>query len=355
VAKVLFVITDLGLNGAARQLTLLAGHLPRERFEVHVCVLGLETLWTTTLRKSGVAVETLGWRRSFDLGPVLGLRRVMRSFRPDVVHVWGGTALRVLRASGGARGARTLLSAALPPADGPSWLDRWLLRGVDRVLALGEAEADRYHRLGMPRGRVALARPAVLPAESAGEAPVAIPPNTRVLLGVGPIEPHKGFRDAVWTLDILHYLYDNLHLVLAGVGSDLSQVRHFAHLLGVSRLMTLPREVPDLGPLWQRSEVVLIPSRSGGINAALEAMAAGRPVVATRLPGLAEVVVEGVTGYLVAPGSKPELARQTRLLLDDPERGRQFGAAGRQRVTELYTIEQLVRDCAKLYEDEKTS
>jgi glycosyltransferase involved in cell wall biosynthesis len=350
VVKVLCVITDLGYHGAARQLTLLASHLPRERYEVRVCVLGTETPWAIALDKDGVAVETLGWRRKFDLGPVLDLRRQILAFRPDVVHVWGGMALRMLRASGGARGARTLLSAALPMGKPPGWLDRWLLRGVDRVLAGGEPQADYYRRVGVPAARIAVVRPAVLPATTMDDNSVSLPTEARVLLGVGPIESHKGFRDAVWTLDILHYLYANVHLVLAGVGSELSNIRQFGYLLGVGKLMTLPRMVPDLGPLYQRAEVVLVPSRTGGVNAALEAMAAGRPVVASRLPELAEVVVEGVTGYLVAPGSKPELARQTRLLLDDPELARLFGTAGRQRAAELFTVESLVDHCGRLYE-----
>ena len=83
--------------------------------------------------------------------------------------------------------------------------------------------------------------------------------------------------------------------------------------------------------------------RGGGVGAALEAMAAGRPVVASRLADLAEIVVDGETGFLVEPNNKAALARQTRLLLDDPQRRRRMGEAGRQRVAEHFRVDRTRR------------
>ena len=81
-------------------------------------------------------------------------------------------------------------------------------------------------------------------------------------------------------------------------------------------------------------------------------MAAGKPVIATRLPALAEIVADGEVGCLVPPGDKTELARQTRFLLNDPDRRRAYGEAGRRRAAEHFSVEQLVRRCAELYEGE---
>jgi glycosyltransferase involved in cell wall biosynthesis len=145
-------------------------------------------------------------------------------------------------------------------------------------------------------------------------------------------------------------LYQNLHLILAGGGSDRGRVGDFARSIGVGRQIHLTGPRPDLGPLLARAEVVWVPSlRRGGVGAALEAMAAGRPVVASRVPGLNEVVCDGETGYLVPPGDKPALARQTRLLLDDPDRRAGFGAAAR-RAAGLFGPAQLVRAAIPLYQ-----
>jgi len=355
VPSVLFIIRDLDYGGTARQLCLLAEHLPRPLFTVRVCVLGRSAPWVEMLRKAGLAVEVLGWHRPFDVAPVLALRRLVRDLRADVIHVWGQVALRALMATGGPDRARLLLSAALTPGHAAGRLDRWLWRKAERIVALGDSEAERYRRLGVPPEQLRVIWPAVsvTPSDNppgAHDPGLALSPELRLLLTLGPFAAHKGQRDAAWALDILHYLYDNLHLVLAGTGPELARVRHFTHFLGVARHVHFPGACADVGPLLRRAELVWVPCRSGGgVNAALEAMAAGKPVVASRLPGLAEIVVEGVTGFLVEPGDKAELARQTRLLLDNPERGRQIGAAGRQRVAEHFTVERLVERCARLY------
>jgi glycosyltransferase involved in cell wall biosynthesis len=172
-----------------------------------------------------------------------------------------------------------------------------------------------------------------------------------LLLGIGPIEPRKGFRDAVWALDILHYLYDDLRLVLAGDGSDRPRLEEFARAIEVDKRVVMLGRRPDLAPWLHRAELVWIPSRTGGgVCAALEAMAAGRPVIATRLPDLAEIVADGVAGCLVPPGDKTELARQTRFLLNDSDRRIAYGEAGRRRAAEHFSVEALVGRCAKLYE-----
>jgi glycosyltransferase involved in cell wall biosynthesis len=103
-------------------------------------------------------------------------------------------------------------------------------------------------------------------------------------------------------------------------------------------------------PLLSQAEVVWVPSHApAGINAALEAMAVSRPVVASRLPELAEVVSDGETGLLFPSGDKAALARQTRVLLDDPDRRRRMGEAGRERVETFFTMEQLVRCYGAVY------
>ena len=72
-------------------------------------------------------------------------------------------------------------------------------------------------------------------------------------------------------------------------------------------------------------------------------------MVASRWPGLAEVIADGETGVLVAPGDKAALARETRALLDDPERRRRLGEAGRRRATERFGAEAMVRNHESLY------
>jgi glycosyltransferase involved in cell wall biosynthesis len=127
-------------------------------------------------------------------------------------------------------------------------------------------------------------------------------------------------------------------------------LRDFALAVRAEQQVHLLGAVEDVRPVLRRADVVWVPSRrDGGWNVALEAMALGRPVVAARLPGLAELVGEGETGALVAPGDKIGLARQTRLLLDDADRRRRCGEAGRERVRERFAVAGFVRRYLDLY------
>ncbi len=348
--KVLLVVPSLAYGGAARQARLLAAGLPREGLDVRVCALGCRAPWADELAAAGVAVDVLGWRRPFDVLPLAALRRLLRAYRPDVVHAWGPAALRAVAAFRAS--ARLLVSAALPPGGAPAALDRWLLRRADGVLASGLAQAQRYRRLGVAAQRLHVLRPGVTAAEPGpGATAPGLPPQARVVLGVGPLAPHKGFRDAIWGFDILRFLYDDLCLVLLGEGPARPALERFAGVAGIAPHVHFLGAVPSVGPWLERAEVVWVPSvRPGGVGAALEAMAAGRPVVASDLPELREVVADGETGLLFKPGDKAALARQTRTLLDDPGLGRRLAAGGREHARKHFPAAGMVRQAARLYE-----
>ena len=348
----LFVISRLEYSGAARQLMLLTSGLPRESFRVRVAVLGMESPWSEALRAAGVEIEMLGRKRPFDVLPFLALRRLLRSMRPDVVHVWGATALRAVVLSGSRAAKHLLVSAVLPPVRAPGKLDHLLLRRLGGVIAFGATEAQRYRRLGVPDAHITVVAPAMKVPTTVTE-PASLPGvavGERVLLGLGPIERHKGFREAVWAFDILRHLYDDVHLVLVGEGSDRPRVERFAHQLGASDHVHFLGAAADLAPLLHRAEIVWVPSlHGGGVGAVLEGMAAERTVIASRCPDLAEIIVDGETGFLVEPNDKAALARQTRLLLDDATRRQRCGAAGGRRVAEHFSVARLVEACLPCY------
>jgi glycosyltransferase involved in cell wall biosynthesis len=356
VPKILFLTSNLDYSGASRLLTLLAPRLPRERFHPRVCVLQRPTPWGEQLRAAGVEVSFLGWARPIDLRPFLSLFAEVRDFAPDVLHVWGLEALRALSACGGRRKARLVVSAAVPAHRPPSLADRWLLRRADAVVAFGEAEAHRYEQAGVPRQRITVLPPAFDPELLANPGPSVsrwdgIPPEAPVLLAVGPILRHKGFREAVWATDLLGNLFPDLLLVLAGDGPDRGRIVRFARVFGTWKRVHFPGRVDDLAPLYRRAGVVWVPSlKSAGVCVALEGMAAGRPVVASRCPALEEVVVEGETGFLVEPGDAAALARKARLLLEDSDLRQRMGAQARRHVSAHYSVEQLVGGAGNLYE-----
>jgi glycosyltransferase involved in cell wall biosynthesis len=98
------------------------------------------------------------------------------------------------------------------------------------------------------------------------------------------------------------------------------------------------------------ADVVVLPSLIEGLPlAVLEAMACARPVIATRVNGTQEAVVDGTTGLLIAPHDDRALADAIVRLIDDPARARRMGIAGRQRVQRHYALEQFVSSIQTVY------
>ena len=106
----------------------------------------------------------------------------------------------------------------------------------------------------------------------------------------------------------------------------------------------------DLRPLFRQAGLLVLSSRTEALpNVVLEAMAAGLPVVATRVGGLPEVVRPGRTGWLVPPRDVPALAGAISHLLSDPETSQAFGRAGREQVVRDFSLANMVRSHEEIF------
>lgn len=327
----LHLLPSLDYSAAGRQVGLLAPIL-REQFDLHVAALGPDGPLAAPLRAAGVPVHALGagpsgWYR---------LARLVGDLGPTAVHAW---RLRPLRAAGAMRelGRGLFRLVASEPWRGgrPTRLDRRLLENADVATITSAADADALHRLDVPAARIRELPPAVAPPPP--DPPlldVPLPAGAKVVMCVGALTLPHGFRDAVWAADILRYPVPDLHLVVVGDGPDRGRLERFARGINPAggHAHFLPAR-PDAATLLARADIVWVPSQAEcGRQVLLEAMAAGRPVVATALPGLAALVADGQTGLLAPPGDPAELARRTRPLLDDPARAARLGAAAREAV-----------------------
>ena len=357
--KVLHLIPDLDYCGAGKQLVLLAKHLPRERFEIRVCALGPAGPLLDALRDAAVPVKVLNWTRLIDIRPYLTIRSLLKEFRPHLIHAWRQPAWRFACL---AAPSRPLLASALNlnNSDRPkvAGLDRWLARRSTRLFAASTSEADFCFAHGIPRRALLVANAAVESvAPNRQNRPsvrdsLALPANARVILCVGPLEVKKGFIDAIWAFDILKYLYGDLHLVIVGDGPDRWRLEQFVRTDEARVDVHFVGKAKDIGPFFELAEVVWVPSRiERGVNVVLEAMAAGRPVVASRLPAIEAVVGDDETGLLFLPGDKVALARQTRQLLDDQDRRRRLIRAAQQRAALCCNVQGFIETYAEAYDE----
>jgi glycosyltransferase involved in cell wall biosynthesis len=141
-------------------------------------------------------------------------------------------------------------------------------------------------------------------------------------------------------------------LCLVGDGPDRKQLEQRAHELGVVRDTLFLGYQEDVAPFYAAFDALVLPSGNEGTPvSAIEALAAGRPVVATRVGGVPDVVREGEDGFLVEAGATDELADRLARLARDPELRQRMGNAGRSRVVPRYAVDRLVDDVDRLYRE----
>lgn len=192
--------------------------------------------------------------------------------------------------------------------------------------------------LRSPAEREALRKSTRAEIGAPGEAPLA--------LAVGNLYPVKDHA----TLLRAALLRPGLHVAIAGRGAEEENLRALATELGIAARVHLLGLRDDV-PRWLAgADVFVQPSRSEGLPlAVLEAMAAALPVVATRVGGMHEAVVDGETGALVPPGEPMELARALAVVLDDPALGASRGAAGHARVRRLFSAPAMAAGYERVY------
>ena len=172
----------------------------------------------------------------------------------------------------------------------------------------------------------------------------------RMVLLVGRVVPHKGIEHLVEAAKELAYA----RVVIVGDGPFLPTVRRLAATFGVTDRVLFQGKVPfhDLPAYYAACDVFVLPSVSRleafGI-VALEAMATAKPVVVTDIPGVREVVTNGVEGLLAEPVNPPDLAAKIHALLGDPDLRAAMGARGRKKVESQFGIERITDAVEALY------
>jgi glycosyltransferase involved in cell wall biosynthesis len=232
---------------------------------------------------------------------------------------------------------------------------RLALRQATRVLANAATVASQVEREdGVPASRIAIVPNGLdLPRfdERARrlEAPAPLSPGPTVLTVARMTYPAKGHDDLLAAVPLVRREV-NARFVLVGDGPREVELRRLAEETGAAPGVTFLGRRTDVPALLARADLVCHPARMEGLpNAVMEAMAAGRPLVATSVGGTPELVKDGVHGLLVPPEDPPALAAAILELLRDPARARGMAAAARARIEASFTIEALVGRIDRLY------
>jgi len=358
--RVVHLVEALGLGGLERVVQSLARHARTRGLEVEVLCAVRGGLVAAEIEASGTRVRILGLT-GYRPRDVLRAARALGEMRPDVVHSHGHFAGVLGRAaawwSGIPIAVHHLHTMDTTLRDRHRRLERFLARLSHLVLCCSRAVADHArHVLGIPE-RLLLVVPNGIdppPAVDREEALARLGGPAPPVIGcIGSLAPHKGQSVLLRAVDHLRPDRPLPTLVFVGGGPERAALealaaerRRAAHVLFLG-------ERSDARCLVPAFDALVIPSigREGFGLAAIEAMDAGVPVVASRLGGLPEVVDDGRTGLLVPPGEPAALAAAVGSLLDRPELRRVMGAEGRRQVAERFRAETQAGRIEDLYEE----
>jgi glycosyltransferase involved in cell wall biosynthesis len=358
-----------GLAGRGYETTLVAGSLARgEESMAHVAESRNARIVTIPhLHREISPLE--------DARAIVRLARLIREERPQILHT------HTAKAGAVGRIAALLAGSARPPIVvhtfhghvlrgyfnplttlGFRTLERWLARVTTRLIAVSPEVRDDLVRLGVgSKEQFAVIRLGIELGERVG-ADEETRRETRRQLGVGPdafvvgwvgrMTAVKRTDDVVRAFRELLDRHVDAYLCLVGDGPDRPRLEKLAHELGIVKRCLFVGYQDDVAPYYEAIDALLLPSVNEGTPVSvIEALAAGRPAVATRVGGVPDVVRDGVDGHLVDVGDASTLGERLAELANDPHRREEMGEEGRARGVGRYAVSRLVEDIDALYRE----
>ena len=360
--RVLFLIPTLDRSGSEKQLSLLAAGLPRNEFDIRVVCLTRGGSYEKELQRAGIPVDILHKRMKLDPIVLWRLRQVISEFKPHIIHTWLTAANSYGRLVGcWMKIPVTIATERCVDRWKSPWhfpVDRWLSKKTDRLVVNSQGVAKFYRDHGVSGDRIQVIVNGIDPIKSQKydrkriREQIQLPEDACVIGYVGRLATQKRIRDLIWAADILKLVLPKVYLLIVGDGPQRHQLRQFARDCQILDRVKFFGHCEEVESLYSAMDVFWLGSEYEGMpNSVMEAMASGLPVVATNVPGVNELVIEGKTGYLIPVGDRAEMAQKTFRLFENPSLAQQFGNSGRLRMEQFFSTQDMIESHVSLYRE----
>lgn len=375
--RVLRVITRLNVGGPAINASLLTTRLEALGFET-LLVAGREGPAEGSILVLGRLAQdprpriiaSLGRSVSpaHDLRALVEVARIARAFRPDIVHTHLSKAGFVGRLAGRLAGSRILVHTfhgsvfqgyfAPPVARAYLWVERALGRVTTAIVAVTERQRRELIALGIAPAHKVVEIPLGLdldpflraPERHAARSVLGLPDEAPVVAFVGRLVPIKDVPTFLHAVAVLRRRLPDLIALVVGDGELRAQLRVLATELGLDTSCRFLGWRSDIEVVYAAADVVALSSRNEGSPVSLiEALASARPVVATAVGGVPDIVRDRENGLLVPPADPAALAAALEELLGEPARRERYGEVGREMARARFDASRLVADTERLY------
>lgn len=366
--RILHLIKTLYVGGAELHLLNLCRQLKRQGVEIAVAYLQDPIEWGSSplhsaFEQSGIRIVNLGADRLYDIRWISRLASLLKEERPDILHShlpradFAGFIGHLLRPS-------IPWVCSVHDIYSKSWSGKWtlpLFKSVwcqaDALMAISHAVKDWVaQEMCVPSEKVTVIHYGIEP-ERFARPNFALHENSAlnspmIIGSIGRLEWRKGHECLIRAMPTVLHHVPNVSLLIAGhdpwgYGRTLQALIDQLELNGRVRIVGFQNDVPSF---LQSINVFAFASRSEGFGqVVVEAMAAGRPVVASKIPPLTEIVVDGQTGLLAEPRDPEAFADAILWLLMHPQEASQMGKQGQERVRTKFSAERMTADTILLY------
>jgi glycosyltransferase involved in cell wall biosynthesis len=374
--NVLHTVRSLRVDGVVKVVLRNVSHLDTRDFRHHVCSILPDDQLAGEYREHGIEPIFAGYRGIASApASVLRLTRIIRQLQIDVVHA--NRTLDLVVAGAAAKLCRVPVVSSLhwlgrpedhPEDERPMWWQRIekalpvafnrLL--ATRIVAVSGAVRDSFAvHPGFPVSRTEVVYPGLnmgtgAPASSGVVArlkrELGIASANPVLLNVGRLEPVKGQRHLLPMMRIIRNRFPDAKLLIAGGGALERPLSDQIEQEDLADAIQMLGSRSDVNALLAASDLLVLASESEAAPLPpMEAMRAGKPVVATAVGGIPEIVEDGVSGYVVPRADPEALAAAVLKVFDEPGKAERMGAEGRQIALERFEIGKSVRDLERIY------
>jgi glycosyltransferase involved in cell wall biosynthesis len=360
--RIEYFIDHLKVGGAQRHLVELFSTLDRTRFSPQVCVAKGGGALIPVLEEMGIPVRVFGvtgtLARPATVGALVRTARRLRADGVQIVHgyLYEGNAIGMLAG----RLARVPILIASKRS-----LDRYPRRSQRTVTRLANAFADRIvcnadevRRFVLGEERPLARKLMVIPngirieeRMPAPERPAGVAPGVRLVGTIGRLSWKKAYPDFLAMAARVRAVHDDVEFVMIGDGPLRAELEAEAERLGVRPYVHFLGEVHGVRALLRGLDLFVITSVIEGMpNVVLEALAVERPVVATAVGGIPEIIADGQSGLLVPPSDPAALTAACLRLLEDPSGAAALGAEGRRTVLSRFSVGAMTARYSALYD-----
>jgi glycosyltransferase involved in cell wall biosynthesis len=366
--KILFVITSSGIGGAEKILYHTSRLLDPERYDPSICSLKEKGQIARDAETAGIEVhcltmadgeQAMGWISS--LVALFRLTRYLIKIRPTIVHSFLFRANIISRVGAFLARVPLVISSVRVMGGEKDYyhtVERVTSCMVDHYITVSDSVKEYLIEKGtIPPEKITTIYNGValngLTPEGEGGSPdlLGVESNDSVILAVGRLHRQKGYDYLIRAIATVKREVPSVKLLIAGEGEEENDLKNLVKSLDLSKEVILTGLCREVEKLLNFTELFVLPSLWEGMpNAVLEAMAAAKPVVATRVGGVPELVMDGETGILVPPEDSESLARAIVGLLRNTAQANSMGNAGRKRVQEHFSLREMVTKTDSLYQ-----